>query len=456
MAIFLINFSVQIKAQKITSHTLQHYSEIAEKLCRKALTDETGYKWLKELCAIGPRLSGSKESLQSIYWAEKKLKDIGCDTVWLQPVMVPKWVRGEIESAQITGSKFHNNRNLSIASLGSSIGTPVDGITAEIIEVKSLEEVKSLGSNAKGKIIFYNRLFNNGLVNTFAGYESAIDQRIWGATEAAKLGAVAVIVRSVTPKYDNIPHVGVIAQIDSLKAIPAAAIGLIDADFLSNALKEEPTLKIILNLDCANFHDEQSYNVISEIRGSKFPNEVIVVGGHLDSWDKGCGAHDDGAPCIQTMEVLNLFIKLGIRPKRTIRCVLFINEENGTRGGIEYGKYALAADEIHIAAIESDRGAFTPRGFTVATDSISLAKMQSWIPLLNPTLIDYIRKGYGGVDINRIENIKAHIGYDPDNQRYMDVHHSSNDTFDSVHPREMEMGSAAIAMLAYIISEEGL
>ena len=443
-------------AQNLKSHSEEQYIQTAENLARHALQDETGYKWLAELCDIGPRLSGSDQSLEAIYWAEAKLKSIGVDSVWLQPVMVPHWVRGTKETAVITGSKFFTNRKLEVASLGRSIGTPAGGITAEVLEVKSLDEAKALGPKAEGKIIFFNRPFDNGLVNTFNGYGRAVDQRFMGAVVAGQIGGVGVIVRSVGSKHDNVPHVGVMAQFDSVKAVPAVAIGTIDADFLSEALVKDPELKITLEMDCKNLPEAQSYNVIAEIKGTEFPNEVVVVGGHFDSWDKGCGAHDDGAPCIQTMEVLDLFNRLNIKPKRTVRCVLFINEENGTRGGIEYGKFAKTSNEIHVAAIESDEGAFTPRGFHAQTDSLSLSKMQSWEPLLRPVLIDYIRPGGGGVDISRIENSKALIGFEPDCQRYMDLHHSANDTFESVHPREMEMGSAAIAMLAYLISDEGL
>jgi hypothetical protein len=208
-------------------------------------------------------------------------------------------------------------------------------------------------------------------------------------------------------------------------------------------------------MDCVNLPEAQSYNVIGELTGSTKPDEIIVLGGHFDSWDKGCGAHDDGAPCLQTMEVPYLLKKLGIRPQRTIRCVLFINEENGSRGGIAYGQYADTAKEIHVAAIESDRGAFTPRGFFVNADSVSLAKMQSWLPVLNKALIDWIKPGGSGVDVSYIKKAHMLAGYVPDSQRYMDVHHSDNDTFETVSPREMELGTAAMAIFAYLISEEG-
>ncbi|PKL83476.1 MAG: peptidase M28 family protein [Ignavibacteriae bacterium HGW-Ignavibacteriae-3] len=450
-----INFSI-INGQPIPRQKLQFYNESAESIVRAALIEQRGYGWLRELCAIGPRLSGSENSLKAIYWAEEKMKSLGFDSVWLQPVMVPKWVRGKTEKASISYSKKYKNKKLTIVSFGGSIGTPPTGISAEVIEVKSLDEVKYLGDKAKGKIIFYNRSFDNGLLNTFEGYGKAVDQRINGAIEAARHGAVATIVRSVQSGIDNIPHTGVMNYEEGINKIPAAAIGIRDADFLSNALKDEPALKIKINMDCQIFPDVQSYNVIGQLTGSVKPEEVIVVGGHFDSWDKGCGAHDDGAPCIQTMEALDLIKRTGIKPRRTIRCVLFINEENGLRGGIEYGRFSGISNEINLAAIESDRGAFTPRGFNVTTDSLTFRRLQDWLPILNKANIDWIRPGGSGGDVAQIKNAKALFGYVPDVQRYMDLHHSDNDIFSAVHPREMELGSAAIAILSMLLSEEGL
>jgi len=453
---FLIFTETNLNAQQLPSEKIQRYSELAGKIVRSALLDKKGYEWLKELCSIGPRLSGSENSSKAITWAKNKMKECGFDSVWLQPVMVPKWVRGKIEKAYISKSKKYLNKKLTIVSYGGSIGTSKAGISGEVIEVKGLDEVKNLGDKAKGKIVFYNRPFDNGLLNTFEGYGKAVDQRINGAIEAAKVGAAGVIVRSVQSNYDNIPHTGVMLYEDNVKQIPSAAISVIDADFLSKAIKTEPNLKITIKMDCKSYPDVESYNVIGQLTGNEKPNEVIVVGGHFDSWDKGCGAHDDGAPCLQTMEALDLLKRLNIKPKRTIRCVLFINEENGLRGGIEYGKYSSNSFEKHLAGIESDRGAFTPRGFSVTTDSLSLMKMQSWLPILNKAYIEWIRKGGSGGDVGQIKNAKALFGYVPDDQRYMDVHHSDNDVFAAVHPREMELGSAAIAIMSYLLSEEGL
>jgi len=461
--IFTVSFLIgypslknSIYAQQVSSERFKNYSDLADKIVRTALIEKKGYNWLKELCSIGPRLSGSENSAKSIIWAKTKMNECRFDSVWLQPVRVPHWVRGNIEQAFISNSKKHRGKKLTIASFGGSVGTSKNGIIAEVIEVKGLDEVKTLGEKAIGKIIFYNRPFDIGLLNTFEGYGKAVDQRIDGALEAAKVGSVAVLVRSVQSSYDNVPHTGVMEYEEGGIKIPSAAISVIDADFLSNSLKEDPSLKITIKMNCANLPDVQSYNVIGQLTGSEKSNEVIVVGGHFDSWDKGCGAHDDGGPSLQTMEALDLLKRAGLKPKRTIRCVLFINEENGLRGGIEYGKFAANSNDKHIAAIESDRGAFTPRGFSVATDSLSFTKMQSWLPILSKADIDWIRKGGSGGDVGQIKNAKAQLGYVPDDQRYMDLHHSDNDIFQAVHPREMELGSAAIAIISYLLSEEGL
>lgn len=450
--IFLIIILISIRLfPQLDSSKLNKYNLVADQITRKALTEKQGYGLLNELCDIGPRLSGSENSLRAIYWAEEKLKSFGIDKVWLQPVMVPHWVRGDSETAEII-----NGKSLNILSLGGSISTPINGITANVIEVKNFTELKERQNEVKGKIVFFNRPLDEGLLDPFAGYGGAVDQRFYGAVEASKYGAAAVLIRSITTKHDNVPHTGVMGYVDSLQKIPAAALGFLDADYLHNALVDDPNLLIKLKLNCRTLPDTQSYNVIGDITGTDFPNEIVLVGGHFDSWDEGCGAHDDGAGCVQSMEVLSIIKELGIKPKRTIRCVLFINEENGSRGGKEYGKFAGTSDEMHIAAIESDRGGFTPIGFDVESDSMNLNKIKNWLTVLQRSGINWIRKGGSGVDVQYIKNTKARLGYVPDAQRYMDVHHSANDTFDSVHPRELELGTASIAIMAYLISEEGL
>ena len=446
----------ETQAQNLSPEKLKSYEDLAAKMVRTVLVDQKGYDWLKELCRIGPRMSGSERSIKAIKWAENKMKECKFDSVWLESVMVPHWVRGKVAQAYISSSKKYKNEKLKILAFGGSVATPKKGITAGVIEVKSLDEAKALGDKAKGKIVFYDRPLDQGTLNTFQAYGEAVDQRTNGAIEAAKVGAVAVLVRSVQTKYDNVPHTGVMYYEKNVTEIPSAAIGFIDANFLSKAIKVDPHLKVTIKLDCKTLPDAQSYNVIGQITGSEKPNDVIVVGGHWDSWDQGCGAHDDGAPSLQTMESLDLLNRMHLKPKRTIRCVLFINEENGLRGGIEYGKYSANGKDTYLAAIESDRGAFTPRGFSVTTDSLSLLKMQSWLPILNRTYIDWIRKGGSGGDVAEIKNAKALLGYVPDDQRYMDLHHSANDVLEAVSPREMELGTSSIALMSYLLSEEGL
>lgn len=441
----------------IDSIQLRQYKEVAQNIVTSALTKRAGYEALKNLCRIGPRLSGSTNSLMAINWAKNKMIELGFDSVWLQPVMVPHWKRGNVEEASIVNSKLFNGKRLIISTLGGSAGTSSDGITASVIEVKSFEELKSRKDEAAGKIVFFSRPIDPGEINTFKGYGDAVDQRVYGAIEGAKYGAVAVLVRSLTTKYDNVPHTGVMFYVDSLSKIPAAAIGYHDADFLSNVLKEDPNLKVSLVMNCNTLSDAQSYNVIGEIKGTENPDEVIVVGGHLDSWDVGDGAHDDAAGCMQALEVLDLFKRLNIEPKRTIRVVFFINEENGSRGAREYAAFSDSTNQFHLAAIESDRGAFTPEGFYVDTDSVNVFnKINSWLPILQLADIIWIRNGGSGVDISRINGAKALIGYAPDSQRYFDFHHSANDVIEAVYPREFELGSAAIAILVYLLSEEGL
>lgn len=451
--VFVLN--INITAQ-IDSIKLKYFNYTADQIIRSSLSETKGYQNLQELCNIGPRLSGSENYEKALIWAKNKMEMIGCDSVWLQPVMVPHWERGDIEKVRIIDSKFYQGKELNIAALGGSISTGEVGLTAEVIEVNNFVELKNRKEEVKGKIVFFSRALDQGLVNTFSGYGGAVDQRVFGAIEAAKYGAVGVIIRSVTTKHDNVPHTGVMLYVDSLPKIPSVAAGYLDADFLHDALIKDPHLKINIQLNCKTLPDVLSYNLIAEIKGTEIPNEIIVVGGHFDSWDKGYGAHDDGAGCVQSMEVLDLLRRLDIKPKRTIRCVLFNNEENGSRGGIEYGNYAETENVKHIAAIESDRGGFTPIGFDVDSDSIVLSKIKNFLPLLEKCNINWIRKGGSGVDVSHIKNIQAKIGYVPDSQRYMDVHHSANDVFEEVHPRELELGSAAIAILAYLISEKGL
>jgi len=449
--------TLSLSQSKMDSLTLAKYTIVAEQIVSSALSERKGYEMLRNLCRIGPRLSGSKNSFLAINWAKNKMNELGFDTVWLQPVIVPHWERGNIQEAVVLNFENKPLRRLNILALGGSIGTTSKGLIANVIEVSSFEELKERKEEVQGKIVFFSRPIDQAILNTFTGYGGAARQRVYGAIEAAKYGGVGVIVRSLTTQYDNVPHTGSMHYADSLPKIPAASVGYLDADFLSEVLKGDPNIKIKLTLDCVTLPNVQSYNVIGEIKGKEYPDEVILVGGHIDSWDVGDGAHDDGAGCIQSIEALDLFIRLNIKLKRTLRTVLFISEETGLTGAKVYGEFADSSIQTHLAAIESDRGAFTPLGFSAATDSIELIDiLNSWLPILKLAGINWVRKGSSGADISKIKNAKLLMQYVPDSQRYFDLHHSPNDIFEEVHPREFELGSAAIAIMVYLLSEEGL
>jgi carboxypeptidase Q len=436
-------------------------SLMIRKIYDEALDKGHAYRNLEYLCKkIGPRLSGSAGAQKSVEWTKKLMEDYGFDTVYLQEVMVPHWERGAKETAYILDGK--EKITVPVAALGSSIATPQKGISAQIIEVRSLEELRQLGEGVvKGKIVFFNRGFNPKPVETFDAYRGAVDQRGQGAIEAAKLGAVAVIVRSMTHALDDHPHTGGMHYADNVTKIPAAAISTNGAELLSRRLKDSKpgTIQFYLKQNCRSLPDALSYNVIGEMRGSSKPEEIISIGGHLDSWDLAEGAHDDGTGVMQSVEVLRIFKAMNYKPKRTIRAVMFMNEENGLRGGLKYAELAKMRNENHIAALESDAGGFTPRGFSVDVSKDALAGMsQNWLPLLKPYLIDDIKAGGGGADIGPLKNAVpgvALIGYRPDSQRYFDIHHASSDVFENVNRRELELGAAAMAALTYLIDQKG-
>ena len=426
-----------------------------EKIHQTSLLEGQSYEWLRHLSnQIGGRLSGSLNAERAVEWGKAELDELGLDRVWLQPVMVPKWIRGTFEYANIETSPG-NTVNVPICALGGSVATPLAGIRAEVIEVKSFEELKSLGEQkVEGKIVFYNRPMQADLVNTFSAYSGCVDQRYSGAEQAAKMGAVGVIVRSMNLRLDDFPHTGSMSYGDLplKKRIPAAAISTNGAELLSSMLALNSTLKFYLKQNCKNLPDVQSFNVIGEIKGSTYPEEIMVVGGHLDSWDLGDGSHDDGAGVVQSMEVLRLFKKIGYQPERTLRVVLFMNEENGQRGAMKYAEMAEKNAENHVFALESDAGGFSPRGFSIDTTSDKLEIIQSWEKYFEPYLIHLFVKGGSGADIDDLKsgaNILA--GLRPDSQRYFDFHHASNDTFDAINKRELELGAAAMASLVYLI-----
>ena len=426
-----------------------------KKIYQTALLDGQSYPWLAHLSnQIGGRLSGSLNAQRAVEWGKEELDALGLDKVWLQPVMVPKWIRGTFEYANIETSPG-NTINVPVCALGGSISTPLTGIRAEVVEVQDFEELKALGKEKiKGKIVFYNRPMQADLVNTFSAYSGCVDQRFSGAEEAAIHGAVGVIVRSMNLRLDDYPHTGSMSYGDlSLRErIPAAAISTNGAELLSSMLALNPALKFYLKQNCKNLPDVQSYNVIGEITGSTYPDEIMVVGGHLDSWDLGDGSHDDGAGIVQSMEVLRIMKKINYRPKRTLRVVLYMNEENGQRGAAKYTEIAQKNNENHVFALESDAGGFTPRGFSIDTTEEKLKTIQSWAPYFEPYLIHLFVKGGSGADIAPLktaDNVLA--GLRPDSQRYFDFHHAANDTFDAINKRELELGAATMASMVFLV-----
>ncbi|HEX8575740.1 MAG TPA: M28 family peptidase, partial [Flavobacterium sp.] len=296
-------------------------------------------------------------------------------------------------------------------------------------------------------------------IETFKAYGGCVDQRSSGAREAGKLGAVGVIVRSMNLRLDDFPHTGSTnyGDIPASEKIPAAAISTNGAEVLSAALQKNPKLSFYFRQSCKVYDDVLSYNVIGEIKGTTYPEKIIVVGGHLDSWDLGDGSHDDGAGCVQSMEVLSIFKKMNYKPKNTVRVILFMNEENGVRGGNKYEEESSKKQENHIFALESDAGGFSPRGFSIDADEANFAKIKQWTALFEPYLIHKFVKGHGGVDIGPLKSKKiVKVGLQPDSQRYFDHHHAANDTFDAVNKRELELGAAAMASLIYLVDQNGI
>ncbi|MBK7940214.1 MAG: M20/M25/M40 family metallo-hydrolase [Lewinellaceae bacterium] len=428
----------------------------------KSLTNGQCYPWLEHLSLnIGHRLSGSAAAEKAVQWTKSVLDTMGLDSVWLQPVMVPHWVRGEAEQVRVTGSPKSGTFDLKALALGGSVATEGKGISAEVVEVKSWEELDKLNERGiRGKIVFYNRPMDPTKIRTFEAYGGAVDQRVSGPSRAAKYGAVGVLVRSMGLAIDDYPHTGSLRYDSTYTLIPAAAISTLAAEKLSKLLKTEGKATVFMKMNCRMLPDAPSFNVIGEIRGSEYPGRVIVVGGHLDSWDVGHGAHDDGAGCTQSMDVLRILKTAGYRPRHTIRCVLFMNEENGLRGGRKYAEEAQRKNEFHLAAIESDAGGFTPRGFSFDGEESVIGKFFEKVAAHQALLEPYglkLSRGGSGADIGPLKGMKGLLsGYSPDSQRYFDLHHTAADTFDKVNKRELELGAASMAALVYLLDKYGL
>ena len=435
----------------------QNDEAIIKSIYNESLTQSPSYDNLKYLTkSIGNRLSGSPQAAAAVEFTRQLMKSYDLDTVFLQPVMVPHWVRGEKEELKIVSNLF-GTYDLTITALGNSIGTGAEGIVGKVIEVQDIEDLEKLGKKKiDGHIVFFNKGFDFSIIDPFQAYGTCIKQRVNGASEAAKYGAVGVIVRSLASQIDDVPHTGSLKYEDGVKQIPAIAVSTLDADFLSKTLKLDLQLKVFFKTTCKMEEMELSYNVIGQLNGTEKSDEFILVGAHLDSWDVGEGAHDDGGGCMQSIEVLRIFKKLGIQPKHNLRAVMFMNEENGRKGGDAYADIAIKNNEKHIIALESDRGVFSPRGFTIEDPNL-LNKIKGWASLFESYGIYEFIKGGGGSDISPLKNQSTKmIGFLPDAQRYFTLHHTAADVFEVVDKRELEMGSATITSLIYLLDKYGL
>jgi hypothetical protein len=424
-------------------------------LADEIMLRSTAYSNLRFLCKqVGPRLSGSPQAAKAVEETARMLREAGADTVYLQPCMVPRWVRGAKEQGLATvGGK---QKALNVCALGMSVGTPAAGIKAGVIEVRNFEELEKMpDETVKGKIVFFNYPMRPELIQ--GGYGDAVRYRGGAPVAAAKKGAVATMVRSVTHALDQYPHTGTTRYDSAVKKIPAFACSTQDADWLSQQLKLRMPVQLFLKSSCEQLPDVLSYNVVGEIRGSEKPDEIITAGGHLDSWDLGEGAHDDGAGCVQSIEVIRVIKALGWKPKRTIRAVMFMNEENGLRGGNAYADYARQHSEKHLFAIESDAGGFGVQTLGVSGQPEQYAKAKSWEPLFRPYGIYEISNGGGGADIGPLRPLGTVLcGVNPNSQRYFDHHHAANDVFEAVNKRELELGAFSMAAICWLVSQHGL
>ena len=447
--ILILNFYPETKAQD--------ESKVIKAFFDEALTDQTAYENLRYLCKnCNGRITGSPQAAAAVEFTFQIMNNMNLNRVEKQAVQVPHWVRGEKETASIQSAFGY--KEVAVTALGMSIGTGESGLSAKIIEVLDFNQLEELGrENIEGKLVFFNRPMDPTMINTFGAYGGAANQRTQGAARAGTFGAVGVVVRSLTTSQDDFPHTGVMSYNDTVSKIPAVAISTNGANLLSEWLKDDPDLNFKFRTTSYELPEVTSHNVIGEIRGSEFPDEIITVGGHLDAWEPGEGAHDDGAGCMQSIEVLRLFQKLGIQPKRTIRAVMFMDEEVAQRGGKEYARQAALKKENHYFALEADRGALMPRGFGVSASDERLEKILALKEYFEPYGITQFKKGGGGVDIGPLKQFGTPLSsFVPDMQRYFDFHHSGNDTFEQVNFREFQMGSAAIASFIYLIDKYDL
>jgi carboxypeptidase Q len=440
----------------------QEDSVFISKISDEILVSGKIYDNLRVLCkTVGGRLSGSPQMYKAEAWGEAALKAAGADKVYLQQCMVPHWVRGGKDEAWYTYKDVSGKIikvMLDVLALGNSEGTPKNGVKAQIICLHNFDDLEKQKDNVKGKIVYFDYPFNEKYLQTFRAYGEAGIYRHQGPSRAAKYGAVAVVIRSMSGSTDNNPHTGVMQYDTNYAKIPCAAMGLRDADKLSSLVKEGKSIELYYKSNAHMHADTIAHNVVGELTGTESSKDIITIGGHLDSWDPAEGATDDGAGCVHSIEVLRALKTLGYKPKHTIRIVLFANEENGGRGGEAYAAAGKMNNENFLFALESDAGGFTPRAFSIGTTAEQLQKMQGWVPLFVPYGVYLFMKGGGGSDIEPLQmQFKTPVAeLLPDGSRYFDVHHARNDVLDNVNKRELELGAINMTALIYLVDKYGL
>lgn len=422
--------------------------QVAERLLGAALSEGHAWERLAELTdGIGPRLSGTEGAEAAVQWAKRSFEADGVK-VWLEPVKVPRWVRGEARG-QVLASERHRAHPLELTALGGSIGTPPEGITAEVVEVRSLEEVATLGESVKGKLVFFNHTMAEP-----ADYGRFAGLRGRGPAVAAKAGAVGALVRSLATASLRTPHTGSTRYEEGGPQVPAAAISTEDAELLHRLLARGP-VRVHLMLGSQNLPDGDSFNVIAEVKGREKPKEVVLLGAHLDSWDVGTGAHDDGAGVAMVMEAARLLAKLKPAPRRTVRVVLFMNEENGLRGARAYAEAHAAELADHVAALEMDSGGGRPLGVALRAGPGGEALLRPWLrPLEGLGAGTFLPGEAGGADLSPLVPARVpFVGVRVDTSRYFDVHHTEADTLDKVNPKDLAQSTAAVTWVAYVLAE---
>ncbi len=441
-----------------TQTLAQTDSAMMRRIADEVLLHGQCYKNLRVLCkSVGNRLSGTPQAAKAVEWGQKAMEQAGADKVWLQAVDVPHWIRGK----ERLGLKYPGKNTFTdvrMTSLGNSVGTGGKVLTAPVVIANNFEELNAMPDSAvKGKIVFFNYRFPPNIVNTFEGYGDAGKYRWNGPNAASAKGAVGLIIRSISTGVDDVPHTGSMHYADSITPIPAVAIGNTTADMLEQQCRNGGPVTAQIQSECRMGDNVRSYNVIGEIKGTEDAEKIVLVGGHLDSWDVGEGAHDDGAGCVQSIEVIRTFKALGIRPKYTVRAVLFMNEENGLKGGYAYADSAKAHNEKHLLVIETDAGGFSPRGIGLEMSGDKKEKIRMYRNLFLPYGVYDFESDEGGADITPIHRMGVPAaGLMPDPQRYFDLHHTDSDVFEAVNHRELKMGALTLAQLVYLISMHGL